>query len=139
MSDRNSRIIEEFRAHGGKVGGYFEGSTMLLLHTTGVKSGLPRVKPLVYLPDGDRFVVFGTMGGAPTDPHWVRNVLADLEPSVEVGAEDGIRTVPVRAVSVTGPEADELYERQVDRRPAFAEYKRKTDRVIPVIALEPVG
>lgn len=141
MSDRNSRIIEEFRANGGRVGGYFEGATMLLLHTTGVKSGLPRIKPLVYLPDGDRFVVFGTMGGAPTDPLWVRNVLADPEPSVEVGTVDGTGTtpIPVRARLITGPEADQLYARQVERRPGFAEYKRKTGREIPVIALEHVG
>lgn len=139
MSDRNSGIIEEFRAHGGKVGGYFEGATVLLLHTRGVKSGLPRLNPLAYLPDGGRFVVFGTMGGAPTDPLWVRNVLADPEPSVEVGTEDGIRTIPVRAKQITGSEADELYARQVERRPGFAEYKRKTDREIPVIALEPGG
>ena len=139
MSDRNTRIIEEFRAHGGKVGGYFEGATMLLLHTRGLKSRLARVKPLVYLPDGDRFVVFGTMGGAPTDPLWVRNVLADPEPSVEVGTEEGIRTIKVLAKQITGSEADELYARQVERRPGFAEYKLKTDREIPVITLEPVG
>ena len=138
MSDRNSRIIEEFRAHDGRVGGFFEGATMLLLHTRGNKSGLPRLKPLVYLPDGVRFVVFGTMGGAPTDPLWVRNVLADPEPSVEVGTEDGIRKIAVRAEQITGSEADELYARQVERRPGFAEYKRKTDREIPVIALRPV-
>ena len=105
----------------------------MILHAKGIKSGLPREKPLVYLPDGDRFVVFGTMGGAPTDPKWVRNVLADPEPSVELGD----RSVPVRAVEITGPEADELYARQVERRPGFAEYKKKTSRWIPVIALEP--
>jgi len=93
-SDWNADIIEEFRANSGKVGGYFEGATLLILHTKGVKTGLPRIKPLDYLPDGERFVVFGTKGGAPTDPHWVRNVLADAEPSVELGD----RVVAVRAV-----------------------------------------
>ena len=133
-SDWNAGIIQEFRANGGRVGGYFDGATLLILHTKGVKTGLPRPKPLVYLPDGGRFVVFGTMGGAPTDPKWVHNVLTDPEPSVELGD----RTVPVRAVEITGPEADELYARQVERRPGFAEYKQKTSRWIPVIALEPV-
>jgi len=132
-SDWNAGIIEEFRANGGRVGGYFDGATLLILHAKGIRSGLPREKPLVYLPDGERFVVFGTMGGAPTDPKWVRNVLADPEPSVELGD----RTVPVRAVEITGPEADQLYARQVERRPGFAEYKQKTSRWIPVIALEP--
>ena len=134
-NDRNAHIIAEFRANGGKVRGYFEGATMLLLHTRGVQSGLPRTNPLVYLPDGERFVVFGSKGGAPTDPQWVRNVLADLSPSVEIDT----RTIPVRAVEITGPERDELYARQVERRPAFAEYGRKTPRKIPVIALEPLG
>jgi deazaflavin-dependent oxidoreductase (nitroreductase family) len=132
-NDHNARIIDEFRANGGRVGGYFDGATMLLLHTKGIKTGRPLVKPLVYLPDGDRFVVFGSKGGAPTDPLWVRNVLADPEPTVELGD----RTVPVRAVDTTGPEADELYARQVERRPGFAEYRKKTSRWIPVIALEP--
>ena len=133
MSDWNDKVIEEFRGNGGHVGGRFAGAPLLLLHTVGAKSGQPRVKPLVYLPDGERFVVFGTKGGAPTDPFWVRNVLADPEAAVELGD----RTVPVRAVDITGPDADELYARQVERRPGFAEYKTMTSRWIPVIALEP--
>lgn len=135
MSDPNAKIIEEFRANAGKVGGYFEGATLLLLRTRGVKTGLPRTKPLVYLPVGDRFVVFGTNGGSPSEPHWVRNVLADPSPSVEIGAE----TIPVRAVQIAGPERDELYARQVERRPGFAEYPTKTTRVFPAIALDPLG
>lgn len=134
-SDWNAAIIEEFRANAGKVGGPFEGATMLLLHTKGAKSGLPRTNPLVYLPDGDRFVVIASKGGAPEDPQWYRNLLAD--PNVEV--EVGTRTIPVRATVITGPERDELYARQVERRPAFADYERKTARKIPVIALEPVS
>jgi hypothetical protein len=148
--DYNTGIIEEFRANRGKVGGYFDGATLLILRTKGIKTGRPRLKPLVYLPDGERFVVFGTKGGAPTDPFWVRNVLADPEAAVELGdrtvpvradpeaaVELGDRTVPVRAVDITGPDADELYARQVERRPGFAEYKTMTSRWIPVIALEP--
>lgn len=134
-SDWNAAIIEEFRANAGKVGGPFEGATMLLLHTKGAKSGLPRTNPLVYLPDGDRFVVIASKGGAPEDPQWYRNLLADPNLEVEVGT----RTIPVRATVITGPERDELYARQVERRPAFADYERKTARKIPVIALEPVS
>jgi len=133
LHDRNARIIEEFRANEGKVGGPFEGATMLLLHTTGAKSGLPRVNPLVYLPDGERYVIIASKGGAPEDPQWYRNLLADPNDEIEVGT----RRFPVRATVITGPERDELYARQVARRPAFAEYETRTTRTIPVIALEP--
>jgi deazaflavin-dependent oxidoreductase (nitroreductase family) len=134
-NDPNAPIIEEFRANGGKVGGFFEGATLLLLNTRGVKTGLPRTVPLDCLPDGDRFVVFGTKGGSPDEPHWVRNVLADPSPTIEFER----RTIPVRAVQIPDPEREELYARQVERRPGFAEYPTKTTRVIPAIALEPVG
>jgi deazaflavin-dependent oxidoreductase (nitroreductase family) len=134
MADRNAPIIEEFRANGGRVGGFFEGASLLILHTKGAKTGRPQTVVLNHLPDGDRFVVFGTKGGAPTDPDWVRNVLADPSPTVETGTE----TIAVRAVDITGPERDELYARQVERRSIFADYPTKTNRTIPVIALEPV-
>ena len=135
MADHNAGIIEEFRANDGRVGGYFEGATMLLLHAVGRKTGLPRVNPLVYLPDGDRFVVFATKGGAPTNPHWYHNLMATRDVEVEVGTE----TIPVRAREIQ--EEDEranLYARQVGRRPDFGEYPKRTSRRIPVIALEPV-
>jgi deazaflavin-dependent oxidoreductase (nitroreductase family) len=133
--DRNARIIEEFRANEGNVGGYFAGRPMLLLHTKGRKSGLPRTNPVVYLPDGDRFVIIASKGGAPKDPQWYRNLVAD--PNVEI--EVGTRRIPVKAVVITGPERDELYARQAEKMPAFADYERKTERTIPVIALEPVS
>jgi deazaflavin-dependent oxidoreductase (nitroreductase family) len=133
-NDWNAKIIEGFRANAGKVGGHFEGATMLLLHTRGARTGRPRVNPLVYLPDGDRYVVFASKGGAPTHPNWYHNLLAHPDVTIEVGTE----TIPVRAVVIAGPERDGLYARQVERRPAFAEYERKTTRVIPAIALEPV-
>ena len=133
--DRNARIIEEFRSNEGKVGGYFAGRPMLLLHTKGRKTGLPRTNPVVYLPDGDRFVIIASKGGAPKDPQWYRNLVAD--PNVEI--EVGTRTIPVKAVVISGPERDELYARQVEKMPAFADYERKTERTIPVIALEPVS
>ena len=135
MADYNTGIIEEFRANNGKVGGFFEGATLLVLHTKGRTSGKPQTVVLNHLKDGDRFVVYGTKGGAPTDPDWVANVLADPSPIIETGTE----TIPVRAVQITGPERDELYARQVERRPVFGTYPGKTSRVIPVIALEPVG
>ena len=134
-NDRNARIIEEFRANEGKVGGYFAGRPMLLLHTKGRKTGLPRTNPVVYLPDGDRFVIIASKGGAPKHPQWYRNLVAD--PNVEI--EVGTRTIPVKAVVITGPERDVLYARQVEKMPAFADYERKTERTIPVIALEPVS
>lgn len=133
MSDYNAPIIEEFRANEGRVGGSFEGASMLLLHTTGAKSGQPRVNPLVYLPDGDRYVVFGSKGGAPTNPDWYHNLIANPDVTIEVGTS----TIAVRAREITGPERDELYARQVERRASFAEYPKKTDRLIPAIALEP--
>jgi deazaflavin-dependent oxidoreductase (nitroreductase family) len=133
MSDYNAPIIEEFRANEGRVGGAFEGASMLLLHTTGAKTGRPRVNPLVYLPDGDRYVVFGSKGGAPTNPDWYHNLIANPDVTIEVGTS----TIPVRAREITGPERDELYARQVERRASFAEYPKKTTRRIPAIALEP--
>jgi deazaflavin-dependent oxidoreductase (nitroreductase family) len=134
--NRNARIIDEFRANVGKVGGFFEDATMLLLHTVGARTGQPRVNPLVYLPDGDRFVVVASKGGAPTNPDWYHNLRANPEVSIEVGTE----TIRVRAnVVEDDAEREELYARQVARRPGFAEYLTRTTRRIPVIALERVG
>jgi deazaflavin-dependent oxidoreductase (nitroreductase family) len=135
VNDWNAGIIEEFRRNEGQVSGTFEGATMLLLHTTGARTGRERVNPLVYLPDGDRYVVFASKGGAPTHPDWYRNLLANPDVTVEVGTQ----TIPVRATVVTGPERDALFAKQVERRSSFGDYARKTDRVIPAIALEPVA
>ena len=132
MWDRTTATPASSRVPRDRASAVTDGATLLILHTKGIKSGLPHAKPLVYLPDGERFVVFGTKGGAPTDPFWVRNVLADPEAAVELGD----RTVPVRAVDITGPDADELYARQVERRPGFAEYKKMTSAGSR-IALEP--
>ena len=134
MSDWNTRIIEEFRANEGRVGGTFEGASMLLLHSRGAKTGRERVNPLVYLPDGDRFVVFGSKGGAPTHPDWYRNLVANPDVEIEVGAQ----TIPVRAIEIQDDaEREALYARQVERRRSFAEYPLKSGgRRIPVIALE---
>jgi deazaflavin-dependent oxidoreductase (nitroreductase family) len=133
--DRNAGIIEEFRANGGRVGGPFANVPLLLLHTTGARTGRPRVNPLAYLVDGDRYVVIASKGGAPTNPDWYHNVVAHPDVSVEVGTE----TLFARAVVVTGAERDGLYRRQAERLPAFGDYARRTKRTIPVIALERVG
>jgi deazaflavin-dependent oxidoreductase (nitroreductase family) len=133
MTDWNAQIIEEFHANEGRVGGYFEGASMLLLHTVGRNSGRARVNPLVYLPDGDRYIVFATKGGAPTHPDWYRNLMASPDVEVEVGTA----TIPVRAREIQDDaERESLYARQVERRPGFAEYPAKAKRRIPVIALE---
>lgn len=128
----NRRIIDEFHANGGKVGGPFAGATLLLLTTTGAKTGKKRTTPLVYLPDGDRAVIFASKGGAPTNPDWYHNLVANPTVTVEQGTE----TYEATAVEVTGEQRDEFYARQVQRSPGFADYEAKTTRKIPVIALE---
>ena len=136
MSGWNTNIIEEFRKNEGRVGGGFTGATLLLLHTGGRKTGKERVNPLAYLPDDGRWVVFGSKGGAFTDPDWVRNLEANPDVTIEVGTD----TIPVRATKFLreGPEREELYARQVARMPGFADYEEKTKgiRKIPVIVLE---
>jgi deazaflavin-dependent oxidoreductase (nitroreductase family) len=138
MTDRedwNASIIREFRENEGRVGGMFEGAPLLLLHTTGAKSGIERVNPLMYLPDDDRYVVIASKGGAPTNPDWYHNVIANPVVSIEVGTV----TVSARARVAEGEERDRLYARQAALRPQFAEYQANTHRVIPVVVLEPVG
>ncbi|MEX2203659.1 MAG: nitroreductase family deazaflavin-dependent oxidoreductase [Actinomycetota bacterium] len=133
-TDRNARIIDEFHANEGRVGGYFEGHTLLLLHHRGAKTGRQRVNPLAYLPDGDRFVIFATKGGSPTNPDWYHNLMAHPDVEVEVGTD----TIPVHAVDILDDaEHDALYARQTERMSGFGDYLKKTSRRIPVIALEP--
>ena len=136
MSSWNANIIEEFRKNEGRVGGGFEGATLLLLHTTGRRTGKERVNPLAYLPDDGRWVVFGSKGGALSDPDWVRTLEANPDVTIEVGTD----TIPVRATQILReePERDELYTRQVARMPGFGEYEEKTKgiRTIPVIVFE---
>jgi deazaflavin-dependent oxidoreductase (nitroreductase family) len=132
MSDFNRSIVEEFRANGGKVGGPFEGAPMLLLTTTGAKSGKSRTVPVVYLADGDRYIVFASKAGAPTNPDWYHNLVANPAVSVEVGSE----RADADAVVLTGDERDQLYAQQAERMPGFKEYQDKTTRVIPVVALQ---
>ena len=130
----NQKIIDEFRANDGKVGGRFEGKTLLLLHTTGAKSGKKRVNPVAYVRDGERYVVIASKGGAPTNPGWYYNILAHPRLTVEVGTE----TFQVDAKVAEEPERSRLYNKMVEMLPAFDDYRRKTERVIPVIKLKPV-
>ena len=137
MSDRqdwNKKIIEEFRANQGKVGGMFEGVPILLLHHTGAKSGKVRVNPLAYQANGNRLVVFASKGGAPTNPDWYHNLKANPRATVEVGTE----TRDVRARIAEGEEREKIWSRQKEIMPGFADYETKTTRKIPVIILEPV-
>ena len=136
MSDFNQTVIDEFRANGGKVGGYFEGANMLLLHTVGAKSGQPRTHPMVYVTDGERLVVIASKGGADTHPDWYHNLLANPIVTVEVGTEQ----FQARATAVTEePERSRLYASMVEHRSGFAEYEQKTTRKIPAIVLERIG
>jgi deazaflavin-dependent oxidoreductase (nitroreductase family) len=131
MSDWNARIIEEFRSNGGQVGGNFEGAPLLLLTTKGRRTGAARTSPVMYLADGDRLLVFASKGGAPTNPDWYDNLVADPEVTVEVGTE----SYRAQAHPVEGAERDRLYAEQASRYPGFAEYQANTDRVIPVVAI----
>ena len=131
MQDFNTKIIDEFRENQGKVGGTFAGAPMLLLHHKGRKSSTERVNPLVYLPDGDRYVIFGSKGGSTKHPEWYLNLVANPDASIEVGTE----TIPVRAETATGDEHERLYKEQSSRMPVFAEYQARAGRTIPAVVL----
>ena len=135
MSDFNAQIIEEFRANEGKVGGGFAGAPMLLLHTTGARTGADRVNPLVHGRDGDSLVIFASKAGAPTNPDWFHNLVANPDVVAEVGTE----TLTFRARVAAGEERDRLWSRQKELVPGFADYEAKTTRQIPVVVLEPVA
>ena len=135
MADFNTPIIDEFRANGGKLGGNFEGAPMLLLHSTGATSGRERVNPIMYQAVGDAYAVFASKAGAPTNPDWYHNLVAHPDASIEVGTE----TKPVRARVASGEERDTIWTIQKERYPGFADYERSTDRVIPVVILEPAA
>ncbi len=134
-NDFNAPVIDEFRANRGRVGGWFEGSRLLLLTTTGARSGRPHTTPLGYLPDGgERVLVIASAGGGPRHPAWFHNLLA--HPTVTV--EDGVFTYDATATVLTGQERDRLFARAAEADPGWAEYQRKTSRVLPVVALTPV-
>jgi deazaflavin-dependent oxidoreductase (nitroreductase family) len=135
VDDFNGKIIAEFRANGGRVGGPFLGSDILLLHHTGARSGMARVTPLAYQWVGNSLAVFASKAGAPQNPAWLHNLLAYPETVVEVST----RTVRVRARMAQPAERDVIYSRQKQRNPAFEQYEAKAaPRKIPVIVLDPV-
>jgi len=129
--DYNRQVIEEFRANGGKVGGPWEHTPLLLLTTTGAKSGERRITPMGYMPDGDRLIVFASAGGAPTHPGWYHNLLAHPEVTVEVGTE----TFDALAAVTEDSQRDRLWTKGVKLYPSLAEHQAKTTRQTPVIAL----
>ena len=134
MNDFNQKIVDEFRANGGKVGGMFEGSPIVLVHHKGAKSGTERVNPLVYQDlGGGSIAVFASKGGAPTNPDWFHNLVANPDTTIELGTEQ----VPVRARVADDEERDRMWETQKAAHPQFAEYEKTAgDRKIPVVILE---
>jgi deazaflavin-dependent oxidoreductase (nitroreductase family) len=134
LNERNKKIIDEFRTNGGKVGGPFEGKSLLLLHTLGAKSGQARINPVACIKDGDRYAVIASKGGAPTHPDWYYNVIANPLVTVEVGTDK----FQAQASVAEEPERTRLYDQMVTVMPGFDDYRRKTTRVIPVIVLTPV-
>lgn len=134
VKNPNQAIIDEFRANQGKVGGRFEGKTLLLLHTKGAKSGKERISPTAYVRDGNQYVIIASKGGAPTNPNWYYNLLANPLVTIEVGTEK----FQARATVAEEPERTRLYNKMVEMMPVFDSYRHKTTRNIPVIVLTPV-
>ncbi|MHB1987731.1 MAG: nitroreductase family deazaflavin-dependent oxidoreductase [Acidimicrobiales bacterium] len=131
VNDWNAQIIGEFRANGGKVGGQFEGAPVLLLHTTGAKSGAERVNPVMYLELDARVFVFASKAGAPSNPDWYHNLVANPDVTVELGTEQ----FSARALPLEEEERIRVYDEQARRYPGFREYQDNTERVIPVVEL----
>ena len=130
-NDRNQKVIDEFRANGGKISWF---RSLLLLHTKGAKSGQERVNPVVSMQDGDRWLIVASKGGAPANPDWYYNIRANPRVAVEIGTE----TVQAQAAVAEEPERTRLYNKIAQAMPIYAEYQRKTSRMIPVIILTPL-
>ncbi len=137
INNFNQSIIDEFRANGGKVGGQFAGADLLLLHTTGAKSGQPRVSPLAYFRIDGKLIVIGSFAGAPVSPAWVHNLRVNPAAHVEVGTDSAIDEFDVTARELPPAERDELFGKVAAAAPGFAEYQSKTSRVIPLVELRP--
>lgn len=133
-NERNQRIIDEFHANGGVVGGPFAGVPLLLLTTTGAKTGKRTISPVACTEDGDRLLIYASAAGRPRHPAWYHNLVANPLVTVEYGTA----RFSARATVITGPERDRLWDEQVARNPSFGDYQRNTTRIIPVIALERV-
>jgi deazaflavin-dependent oxidoreductase (nitroreductase family) len=132
MKAFNNSIVDEFRANGGKVGGPFEGATLLLLTTTGAKSGRPRLAPLAYLTIDGKTIIIGSKAGADTNPDWVHNLRANPQAHIEVGSD----AYDVTARELPPEERDEMYPKVVELAPGFGDYQAKTSRVIPLFELQ---
>ena len=132
MNEFNKKVIEDFHANGGKVGGQFAGAPMMLLTTKGAKSGKTYINPLVYTRDGDRIVIIASKAGSPKNPDWYHNLVAHPEPTVEIGTE----RFQAKATVTSGTERERLFDQQAKLMPQFNEYRSKTTRQIPVIVLE---
>lgn len=135
FDEMNRKVIDEFRATGGKAGGVFEGKPLVLVHHFGAKSGTERIAPLVPLLDDGRVYIFASKGGADTNPDWYHNLIAKPQITVELGSE----TYQATARVLEGAERDEIYAKQVEAEPQFGEYQRNTERVIPVVELVRAG
>lgn len=133
VNDWNSKVIEEFRSNGGKVGGRFEGAPLLLLHTTGARSGQPRVNPVMYQSVDGGYAVFASKGGAPVNPDWYHNLRANPRVRAEIGRD----TLDLTARVAEGDERERIWAVQKRDYPGFADYEQKTTRQIPVVILEP--
>jgi deazaflavin-dependent oxidoreductase (nitroreductase family) len=139
MSNWNDTIIKEFRENDGAVGGNFAGSHLLLLSTTGAKTGEQRIAPVMYFTDGDSVYVIASKAGTPENPAWYHNLVAHPEVSVEQSTSDGIKAYPATASVVPREKRDELWAKFTAKAPGFAGYQAKTDRIIPVVELTPVA
>lgn len=138
MNDFNAQVIADFKQHGGRPGGHFKNSPVLLLHSIGAKSGQARMQPLMYLRQEDNgpWYIFASYGGAPKNPAWFHNLVAHPEVEIEVGDGSDIQRIPVRARVLEGDERATVYAEQAHRFPQFADYLEKTTREsIPVVEL----
>jgi deazaflavin-dependent oxidoreductase (nitroreductase family) len=135
MKEINRKVIEEFRANGGKVGGQFAGAPMVLITTKGAKSGKSYINPLVYSRDGEKYVIIASFAGGPKNPSWYHNLVAHPTPTVEIGSE----RFQAKATFPNGAERERLFDQQASQMPIFNEYRKKTARQIPVVVLERIG
>ena len=135
LDEMNAKVLAEFRANHGKVGGLFEGFPMILVHHKGAKSGIERIAPLVYTKDGDRYVIVASKGGHPTHPDWYHNLVAHPDIQIEIGDQ----TFPVRASLAQGEERQRLFDEQAKLMPNFKDYEKAVvgHREIPVFLLTP--
>jgi deazaflavin-dependent oxidoreductase (nitroreductase family) len=137
MPNWNDQIIKDFRENDGKAGGRFEGAKLLLLTTTGAKSGEPRVAPMMYFTEADSIYVIASKGGSPEHPAWYHNLKANPEVTVEQATDHGIERYEATATPVDPEKRKELWAKFTAKAPQFAKYQENTDRIIPLVAIQP--